>query len=105
MGFGVTDKTTKPVGPDGRAPDRTRGARHLHEHSRPCLRDSHSSRLLAGPAAGRPLPHDDLDDLARAGDRGDAQTVDYARGVLVATRPCPNATSYRPGSSATSTGW
>lgn len=36
MGFGVTDKTTKPVGPDGRAPDRTRGARHLHEHPRPC---------------------------------------------------------------------
>lgn len=66
------------------------------------IRDSHSSRLLAGLAAtGRPLPHDDLDDLARAGDRGDAQTVDYPRGVLVATRPCPNATSYRPGSSAT----
>ncbi|MFB7375411.1 hypothetical protein ACFC0D_36900 [Streptomyces sp. NPDC056222] len=35
------------------------------------IRNSHSSRLLAGLAAtGRPLTHDDLDDLARAGDRG-----------------------------------
>ncbi|MFJ6373664.1 hypothetical protein ACIQK5_36480 [Streptomyces virginiae] len=68
-------------------------------------------RLALLPAPGRTrshrsaAAHDDLDDLARAGDRGDAQTVDYPRGVLVATRPCPNATSYRPGSSATSTGW
>ncbi|MFD9621319.1 hypothetical protein ACFWB2_29145 [Streptomyces virginiae] len=54
------------------------------------IRDSHSSRLLAGlAAAGRPLPHDDLDDLARAGDRGDAQTVDYPRGVLVAYEALP----------------
>ncbi|MEU9108742.1 hypothetical protein AB0D54_31295 [Streptomyces xanthophaeus] len=54
------------------------------------IRNSHSSRLLAGLAAtGRPLTHDDLDDLARAGDRGDAQTVDYLRGVLVAYEALP----------------
>lgn len=54
------------------------------------VRNSRSARLLADLAtAGRPLTHEDLDSLARVGSRGDAQSVDYLRGVLVTYQVLP----------------
>ncbi|MEV4942864.1 hypothetical protein [Streptomyces zaomyceticus] len=51
------------------------------------IRNSYSSWLLAGLAAtDRPLTHD-LDDLARAGNRSDAQTVDYLGSGIVRHLP------------------
>lgn len=54
------------------------------------IRNSHSARLLAGlTATGRPLTHDDLETLARSGTRGDAQTINYLRDILVAYQALP----------------
>ncbi|MFJ3791466.1 hypothetical protein [Kitasatospora sp. NPDC090091] len=61
------------------------------------LRNSRSARLLTGLAsAGRPPAHEDLDELARDAGRGEAQAVDYLRGVLVAYRVLPERDELTP---------
>ncbi|SCE05053.1 hypothetical protein GA0115237_10884 [Streptomyces sp. ScaeMP-6W] len=93
----LQDELDAVLGPAAEAPDgqyaRMRTA--LAECDQPrtalnWLRNSYSGRLLAGLAfTGRPLTHDDLETLARSGTRGDAQTIDYLREVLVAYQALP----------------
>ncbi|MFE7332585.1 hypothetical protein ACFU8W_48670 [Streptomyces sp. NPDC057565] len=54
------------------------------------VRNSHSARLLADLAAAERTPtHEALDGVARDVGRGDTQTIDYLRGILVTYQVLP----------------
>ncbi|MFF5088959.1 hypothetical protein [Streptomyces niveus] len=54
------------------------------------VRNSHSAQLFADLTAAERTPtHEDLDCLARDVGRGDAQTIDYLRGILVTYQVLP----------------
>ncbi|MER6059583.1 hypothetical protein [Streptomyces albidoflavus] len=93
----LQDELDAVLGPAAEAPDgqyaRMRTALAECDQPRTALnwiRNSYSGRLLADLAfTGRPLTHDNLETLARSGTRGDAQTIDYLREVLVAYQALP----------------